>query len=89
MMEGDDYINISPSTAQGELYLIRTVLAISVSGGVHFFRAQIPLELGSQERGNEEILGSTESPPTRPPSHPGMYGSRGRDVGRRLLVNEN
>ena len=55
MIEADDYINLSPSTAQGELCLIRTVLAISVTG-VHFFRAQILVELGSQERGNEEIL---------------------------------
>lgn len=88
MIEADDYINLSPSTAQGELCLIRTVLAISVTG-VHFFRAQILVELGSQERGNEEILGFTESPPPRPSRHPGMIGSRGRDVGRRLLGNEN
>lgn len=89
MIEGDECINISPSTAQGELCLSRTVLAISVTGGVHFFRAQIPVELGSQERGNEEILGFTESPPPRPSRHPGMIGSRGRDVGRRLLGSEN
>ena len=50
MIEGDDYINTSPSTAQGERYMIRTVFEISVSRGVHFFRAQIPVELGSQEK---------------------------------------
>lgn len=89
MIGGDDYINTSPSTAEGEQYMIRTVFAISVRRGVHFFRAQIPVELGSQERGSEEILGSPESLPPRPSRRPGMYGSRGRDVGRRRHGDEN